>query len=101
MTNTPGECRSVLVTAMTHAAIDCLIDKLLTLTDHYRAMKDLETTWLASVVTERVRVGTNHPHAKEDDGKIHIYAGTAYQLYKFCNKNGKAVQPIEVQYLRR
>ena len=99
MTNTLGECRSVLVTAMTHAAIDCLIDKLHTLTGHYRAMKDLETTWLASVVTERVRIGTNHPYVKEDDGKIHIYAGTTYQLYQFCNKNGKAMRPIEEYYL--
>jgi hypothetical protein len=83
---------------MTHAAIDCLIDKYHTLTGRYRAIEDLETTWLASVAMERVRIGTDHPHAKEDDGKIHIYAGTTYQLYKFCNKNGKTMQPIEGQY---
>jgi len=84
---------------MTHAAIVCLIDKLHTLMGHYRGLKDLKTTWLASVVIERVLNGTNHRHAKEDDGKIHIYAGTTYQLYQFCNKNGKAMRPIEEQYL--
>ena len=91
MTKTSGECRTVLVTAMTHAAIDCLIDKLHTLTGHYQAVGDLATTWLASVIVERVRIGTDHPRAKEDNGKIHIYAGTTYQLYKFCDKNGKAM----------
>lgn len=80
---------------MTHAAIDCLIDKLHTLTSHYRAMEDLENTWLASVIVERVRIGSDHPREKEDDGKIHIYAGTTYQLYKLCEKNGKAMQSIE------
>ena len=94
MTNTSEKCRTVLVTAMTHAAIDCLIDKLHTLTGYYRAMEDLETTWLASVVVERVRSGTDHSHVKGDDGKVYIYAGTTYQLYKFCEKNGKAMQSI-------
>jgi hypothetical protein len=95
ITKTSGECRSVLVTAMTHAAIDCIVDKLDTLTGHYQAMEDLDTTWLASVVVERVRNGADYTRAKEDGDKTHIYAGTTYQLYKFCEKNGKTVYLVE------
>jgi hypothetical protein len=80
---------------MTHAAIDCIVDKLDTLTGHYQAMEDLDTTWLASVVVERVRNGADYTRAKEDGDKTHIYAGTTYQLYKFCEKNGKTVYLVE------
>lgn len=78
------QCRYVFVTAMTHAAIEAIFGKIKSLMVMYRALKDRDSTWLDGIHLERVLVGSTHK-APTKRG-IYIYAGTTFQLYKFCDK---------------
>lgn len=79
------QCPIILVTAMTHAAIEAIVGKLNSLIGHYRALKERDTSWLDMISLERVLSGTTHQAPKVK--KVYIYAGTTYQLYKFCEKS--------------
>jgi hypothetical protein len=77
-------CPIILVTATTHAAIEAIVGKINTLIGHYRGLKERDSSWLDSISLQRVFSGATHSAPTE--GKVHIYAGTTYQLYKFCEK---------------
>ncbi|KIM22774.1 hypothetical protein M408DRAFT_279472 [Serendipita vermifera MAFF 305830] len=79
------QCPIILVTAMTHAAIEAIVGKLNSLIGHYRDLKERDTSWLDMISLERVLSGTTHQAPKVK--KVYIYAGTTYQLYKFCEKS--------------
>lgn len=69
---------------MTHAAIDAIISKLEKLMRHYRALKGRDSSWLDAINLERVRTGSTHKGPTKRG--VYIYAGTTFQLYKFCEK---------------
>jgi len=77
-------CPNILVTAMTHAAIEAVVGKFQSLIGHYRALKERDSSWLDVISLQRVFSGATH--AVPAGGKVYIYAGTTYQLYKFCDK---------------
>lgn len=78
------QCPYIFVTAMTHAAIEAIFGKIKSLMVKYRALKVLDSTWLDRIHLERVLVGSTHKGPTKRD--IYIYAGTTFQLYKFCDK---------------
>ena len=78
------QCPFIFVTAMTHAAIEAIFGKIKSLMVKYRALKDYDPTWLDHIHLERVLVGSTHKAPTERG--IYIYAGTTFQLYKFCDK---------------
>ncbi|CCA67835.1 hypothetical protein PIIN_01659 [Serendipita indica DSM 11827] len=82
----PDQCPVILVTAMTHAAIEAIVGKIESLIGKYLAIKDRDSLWLNSVDLQRVRQGKTHPHPVLDNNKVYIFAGTTYQLYRFCEK---------------
>jgi hypothetical protein len=69
---------------MTHAAIEAIIGKIKSLIGHYRALKERDSSWLDAISLQRVFSGATH--AAPTGRKVHIFAGTTYQLYKFCEK---------------
>lgn len=77
-------CPIILVTAMTHAAIEAIFGKINSLIDHYRALKERDASWLDTISLERVFSGATHSAPKTN--KVYIYAGTTYQLFKFCER---------------
>ncbi|PVG00252.1 P-loop containing nucleoside triphosphate hydrolase protein [Serendipita vermifera] len=78
------KCPIILMTAMTHAAIDAIISKVKTLIGHYKKLENRDNSWLNHISLERVHQGGTHcgPVSK----KVFIYTGTTFQLYKFCEK---------------
>jgi hypothetical protein len=77
-------CPIILVTAMTHAAIEAITSKMKTLIGHYKALQGRNNAWLDHIRLERVYQGGTHPGPT--GRKIFVYAGTTFQLYKFCEK---------------
>ena len=77
-------CPIILVTAMTHAAIEAIVGKINSLIDHYWALKERDSSWLETISLQRVFSGATHSAPKGN--KVHIFAGTTYQLFKFCEK---------------
>jgi hypothetical protein len=69
---------------MTHAAIEAIIGKIKSLIGQYRALKERDSSWLDAISLQRVFSGATHP--APTGRKVHIFAGTTYQLYKFCEK---------------
>ncbi|KAG7091140.1 hypothetical protein E1B28_010194 [Marasmius oreades] len=75
----------VFITAMTHAAIEAILNKLSYLTKCYRSIDSLPTEWLDGIKVEHVLKGNDHPWKAESSGSV-VYAGTVYQLYNLCKK---------------
>ncbi|KAG8809269.1 hypothetical protein FRC19_005339, partial [Serendipita sp. 401] len=82
------ECPIILVTAMTHAAIEAILSKIRSLMEHYGALKERDSSWLKMISLQRVWTGGTHPlpSSPSSKGKVNIYAGTTFQLYKFCER---------------
>lgn len=79
-------CPIILVTAMTHAAIQAVLGKINSLIEHYRSLetRGRAAPWLNMISLERVMNGGTH--APPTNKKVHIYAGTTFQLYRFCDR---------------
>lgn len=75
----------ILLTAVTHAAIQACLSKLNALMEIYRRFPGMKLGWLNKVRLERVHSGALHPSPKDDDA-TYIFAGTVYQvrMTKFC-----------------
>jgi hypothetical protein len=71
--------RIIFLTAMTHAAIEAMLNKLAFLIDCYRTIASLPTEWLDDVKVERVLKGNDHAPPSHIH-LVYIYAGTLYQV---------------------
>jgi len=71
--------RIFFMTAMTHAAIEAMLNKLSFLMDCYRTIASLPTEWLDDVSVERVVKGNEHAGPGHTH-LVYIYAGTLYQV---------------------
>ena len=80
------QCPVILVTAMTHAAIEAILGKIQSLIEKYLELKERDSSWLDSIDLQRVRSGLTHKSPTFDGDKVYIFAGTTFQLYSFCNK---------------
>ncbi|KAF8146877.1 hypothetical protein K438DRAFT_1910626 [Mycena galopus ATCC 62051] len=70
----------IFITAMTHAAIEAVLNKLSHLRDCYTSIESLPTEWLDNVKIERVLKGGDHAApGKSDPSANLLYAGTVYQ----------------------
>lgn len=69
----------ILLTAVTHAAIQACISKLRELMGLYRQFPGMKLDWLDNIRLELVQSGALHP-LPEDNNATHIYAGTVYQV---------------------
>jgi len=76
--------RIFFLTAMTHAAIEAMLNKLSFLMDCYRTIASLPTEWLDEVSVERVVKGNEHAGPGHTH-LVYIYAGTLYQVRVFCS----------------
>lgn len=69
----------ILLTAMTHAAIDACLAKLSHLVEKYHEIPDLPTAWLDNVKIEHVLKGNDHAPPKPESHYIYT-AGTVYRV---------------------
>ncbi|KAJ7647709.1 hypothetical protein FB45DRAFT_987359 [Roridomyces roridus] len=78
----------IFITAMTHAAIEAVLNKLSHLKTCYRSIESLPVDWLDHTQIEHVLKGNDHPApSKSDPSASLIYAGTVYQLYNFTKRH--------------
>ncbi|KAJ7490410.1 hypothetical protein B0H11DRAFT_2156635 [Mycena galericulata] len=75
------QCKIIFITAMTHAAIEAVMNKLFYLKDCYTSINSLPTGWLEDVTFERVLRGSEHKGpSRSHSQSICLYAGTVYQV---------------------
>ncbi|KAJ7072183.1 hypothetical protein C8F01DRAFT_1243260 [Mycena amicta] len=78
----------VFITAMTHAAIDAVHQKLVHLLECYLSIESLPTEWLKKVKIERVLKGNEHASPSKSDPSTSVfYLGTVYQLHNFSKRH--------------
>jgi hypothetical protein len=80
----PNIRKTVFLTAMTHVAIDAILAKLDKLVDHYRSIPNLSLSWLDNISIQHVRTGRDHP--LPGNRKIHLFAGTVFQLWHYSRR---------------
>jgi hypothetical protein len=85
----------VFVTAMTHAAIEAILEKLNSLIDHYRNIPHLPIEWLDSISIQHVKAGLGHPLPSHHH-RVHLYAGTVFQLWHFSRRLKTGVDVVIV-----
>ena len=79
-----SQCSVVLVSALTNAAIEAVLSKLRALMDHQRAIPDLDHAWIDRI--DAVHVTDGDKADAPTTGRITIYFGTAFQLFKLGKK---------------
>lgn len=71
----------IFITAMTHAAIEAVLNKLSHLRTCYTSIDSLPTEWLDNVKIEHVLKAHDHPAPSQSDSSTSLlYAGTVYQV---------------------
>ncbi|KAJ7287131.1 P-loop containing nucleoside triphosphate hydrolase protein [Mycena rebaudengoi] len=87
----------VFITAMTHAAIEAVLNKLSFLKGCYSAIDSLPAEWLEHVRIEHVLKGNDHPGpSKSAPSDSLLYAGTVYQLYNFTKRHAFEVDCVVI-----
>ena len=88
------ETRIIFLTAMTHAAITAFLSKIIMLIDHYRNIPDLPLQWLDDIELHHIKQGTTYPVPRDD--RIHIFAGTVFQLWNFTKRLRNPVNMVVI-----
>jgi hypothetical protein len=79
---------------MTHAAIEAILSKLYSLVQRYRKIENRSVAWLDVISFQHVTQGSTH--GPPGRSRVHVYAGTVFQLWHFGRRLRDPVDMVVV-----